>query len=221
MQRGFLILKSVAYWCAMIRLIAVFVVVLSILEITAYLCQTGVASSSSSLMIKEEKVARLRSVAKLYQILEDGRLLNNAIFQQNTTREFALIGCLSDAMNHGSTPKTYKVIQEYILAKFDDDRNFEVYVSTNSLSTGDEYFYLYGVLSDKDLEAKLDFCEVVNGNVFEDRRMQFEGYWPRLLADAAVDSQRHRSSFNNGSKGGWVPQQKTYSTKLRPFACHH
>ena len=119
-------------------------------------------------MIKEEKGARLRSVAKLYQILE---VLNNAIFQQNITREFALIGCLSDAMNHGSTPQTSKVIQEYILAKFDDDRNFEVYVSTNSLSTGDEYFYLYGVLSDKDLEVKLDFCEVVNGDVFEDRRM--------------------------------------------------
>lgn len=188
----------------MIRLIAVFVVALSILEITAYLCQSGgVGSSTGSVMIKEEKAARLRSVTKLYQVLQDGRLLNKAIFKQNITREFALIGCLSDAINRGSSPKTYKVIQEYIVAKFDSAGNFEVYVSTNSLSTGDEYFYLYGVLSEKDLEVTLDFCEMVNGDMFEDRRLQFEEDRSGSLADVALDSKQQRSSFNNGSKGGW------------------
>lgn len=135
---------------------------ISLLEATA--CPTG---GDTSIRLVDEKKARLKSATKLYQLLQNGGLLDESIFHQNSTREFALIGCLSDTMNQGSTPRSYKVIQEYIVSKFDVAGNFEVYVSTNSLCMGDEYFYLYGVLLEKDLEAKLDFRELVNGDLFE------------------------------------------------------
>ena len=184
----------------------------------------GSSNDSTSTMIGDDsllltdKRARLKASTELHRILQEKGLL---AFRgdNNGSREFALMGSISDEINLNAAPRDYKVIRGHSVKMFDEEGgNFNVYVSSNSLSAGDEYFYLQGSFSEGNLETTLDYCEVVSKDKFrgvmeeEEEEEEKEGdegererdKWFQFFNQEQVGGsfiKRPRGSINNGSKG--------------------
>ena len=121
-------------------------------KIAAYLhTDTGAIGHASPEVLLAEKMRHLTAIiGKLFSILHDHSLVQGT--RWNETREFALVGSISDAVNQGSTPGTYKIIREYVVERFDDGVRFEVYIACSSLTSGEEHYYMRGFISEADLE---------------------------------------------------------------------
>ncbi len=162
-------------------------IVLSLIILEFIACLNPSNAATSGLVLKE-KQAHLDKISHLYKLLKDHGFTGES---QNASRRFALVGSISDKLNLGLSPRDYYNIRNTYIDEFRENGQFSIYITVNSLSSGDEYFYLEGLMSEEDLDAK--FIKV--------QRMNKQDYLKETLRQQKHKSLLFTTAINNGSKG--------------------
>ena len=167
--------------------------------------------------ILNEKLSHLNLISKVTRLLQDQDmlLLDSSSEIQNTTKNLALLGAVSDTINRMCSPREQRVIQSYIIENIDVKGVFSMYIAVNSLLSGDEYFYLEGVMTDDSLKAEISYHRVIDKPVYmellnsQKNTVLSNNNWKKTLnatiynKKVLLDDQfrQYSVNFNNGSNG--------------------
>lgn len=179
------------------------------LTICLYPSVAGAASVSQAQQAEvfNQKKAHVNTIFKLYSALEDqGWLDSNSGFAQNQTMQYALLGSLADTINYNCLPREQRLVKDYFVDKVDEKGSFVLYLAVNSLSIGNEYYYLEGFFNEANLKVDISYRKDLSKKEFD------------ILIEAAKKSHPHNimdfiglsASINNGSKGKNLILKNTY-----------
>ena len=142
----------------------------------------------------EQKKAHLDHIYKIYKTLEDQGYVDPSLgIARNETMKYALMGSVSNIVNYKCTPRQQKNIKEHVVEKLDESGSFSLYMSVDSLSDGNEYFYIEGDLDKETLKVNIDFHRTLSKPEYHRAKKTVFSYFSSLYQTT--------DSFNNGSKG--------------------